>query len=195
MNRQSKLVSSYTHHREVQRVTNRPPPARVVTLLFGLLISTSFLSPSTANAGPEVTCGWCVTVQDMLGNAVHGFPNPTDLCGYPNPGDGVCMRCGGTAPCHSVGVPIDGDGPCNHLACGGEGLAAIQVRIGEAIEAGDAVALSQLLAEHHDGVRIHDRSDAGRLEIFADCAPDVVALTYAVRPALRSQLNGLAAAT
>lgn len=171
-----------------------PPPigaVRVCLLAIGLLVASSLIAPRTASAGPEVVCAWCITISDELGNSIHGFPNPSDQCGSPNPG-GDCQRCGGTSNCHAIGAPAEGDGPCNHVACGGENLAMIQGRLGDAIEAGDALVVRQLLAEHHVGVSIHNRVEAGRLELVVDCDPNAVAVTFALPPSLQAQLRRLA---
>lgn len=164
----------------------------VIAFAFALLVSTSLVTPPSANAGPEVTCAWCSSASDQLGHTLHGFLNPSDLCGWPNPGNGAaCMRCGGTSMCHGmVGV-----GPCNHLACGGDNLAAVQVPLAAAIEAGDARSIQRILAERHVGVTIRDRPESGRIELLVDCAPNDVAMTYALKPSLRSLIQELVTAS
>lgn len=100
--------------------------ARSLFVFAALFILSASRGMPNAMAGPEVTCAWCVQISDLVGNATHAFPNPTDLCGSTQPpipggtGEIICARCGGTSLCHTTYDP----GEC-HLACGGTELALL----------------------------------------------------------------------
>lgn len=170
---------------------------RIVVGFVLLTIVSTVRSVPTASAADEVTCAWCIEARDLLNNTAHYFPNPGDLCGFPQPGGGEgteteCSRCGGTSSCHSA--PQEGE--C-HIACGGQGLATLEADLRRAIEAGDATQLHHLITEAAEGVTVELALDGGRVTLVAECdltrPAATLALTRVLRDALELETGKLAA--
>lgn len=165
------------------------------TVFRGLALSVVVLaaygsrSTQVASATDEVTCAWCIQVSDLLGNTTHWFPNPGDLCGWPQPNGGPngtvkCARCGGTSSCHSV--PDDGE--C-HLQCGGEGLTGLQEAVRKALEDSDALALAALISQPPEHLTIEFAKAGGRVNIVAGCDESKIAAAYPIPFGMRAELE------
>ncbi len=158
-----------------------------VLALGAFLYLGSVAMPQRAGAEPEVVCSWCVPRQDDLGNAgnEHHFPDPSNRCVLPKP-DFVtyeCSRCGGSSTCHTDYQV----GAC-HTACGGENLASAEQQIEALIAGGDTEGLREFLATAHAGVVANYLEAGGRIELVADCAPDVVASVVAIPAEMRPMI-------
>ncbi len=170
-----------------------------VLMLGAVVYLSSIAMPQKAGAEPEVVCSWCVTVSDLLGNAVHGFPDPSNRCTGSPPSGGTsvyCARCGGSSTCHPFPDPLNpptsepdpGEGPCNHIACGGENLSSAEADLVAILASGDGEELRRFLAKEHEGVSVVVQVSGGRIELIADCAPEAVPVVVALPEAMRGYL-------
>ncbi len=135
-----------------------------------------------------LTCGWCYY---SIWNDEHWFDNGGDGCGWPNPGDSECSRCGGTSSCHGFGHP-DSGGPC-HIACGGtttqQALSDAVSDLRSGLDAMDLVRVAEAITSSRDGVSVEYLPDAGRIDVVLACTPSIPSGTVPVPPEVRPALD------
>lgn len=164
-----------------------------ITVLFLFLAGSGSLE---AQSG-EVTCWWCVEVEED-GEVRHGFTLGGELCGLEgryddNPGSTQCVRCGWKSECHYELR----QGEC-HIACGpaGDAVAAL-TEIREAMDTGDYSVVAAALSKKRTGMSVEFIPEGGRIDLLLPCDPDKPYQTIAVLPeeraALQTELRALPA--
>ena len=166
-----------------------------VAALFVFLVGS--LPNEVEAQGGGLTCGWCIMERDVLvgpgiiipiGPWEHAFPGGGNACGWEGhdePG-AMCSRCGGEdSHCHTDFWT----GAC-HILCGPAGgdVAAALTEVEGALGSGDVTAVASALLDPGTGFSFEFIPEAGRIDLFLVCDPDLAFRTIPVLPEARDRL-------